>query len=159
MAKQLFTFGYEGLSIDAFLSRLTEEGVGTIVDVRANPISRKRGFSKRSFAAALNSVGVAYLHLPTLGCPKPIRDRYKIDENWAAYTKGFLAHLKTQSEVVSQLAKLAKTSPTCLVCFEADFTQCHRTYVARAASSISNLTVAHLTAQTVIPDTQLHSAA
>ena len=82
MADQIVTFGYEGLSLDAFIARLKAAGVQTVFDVRANPLSRKPGFSKRGFAAALNEAGPAYVHLPAMGCPKPVRDRYKQDGNW-----------------------------------------------------------------------------
>ena len=41
MASELFTFGYEGLSLDVFITRLKSAGVKTVIDVRANPLSRK----------------------------------------------------------------------------------------------------------------------
>lgn len=44
--QHLFTFGYEGLDIDAFVDRALAAGVRTIVDVRELPLSRKKGFSK-----------------------------------------------------------------------------------------------------------------
>jgi Domain of unknown function DUF488 len=74
MADRIFTFGYEGLSLDAFIRRLKTEGVETVLDVRANPLSRKPGFSRRAFSTALNSASIAYMHLPAMGCPKPVRD-------------------------------------------------------------------------------------
>lgn len=77
MADRIFTFGYEGLSVDAFVQRLKTTGIETVVDVRANPLSRKPGFSKRALAAALSPASIAYIHLPAMGCPKPVRDRYK----------------------------------------------------------------------------------
>src|SRR5690606_35497866 len=40
--------GYEGLTLEAFISKLRIRGVQTLVDVRPNAISRKRGFSKRA---------------------------------------------------------------------------------------------------------------
>jgi uncharacterized protein (DUF488 family) len=56
----LFTFGYEGLSIADFIARLTSSGVREVFDVRDLPLSRKRGFSKKSFAAALEAAGISY---------------------------------------------------------------------------------------------------
>jgi uncharacterized protein (DUF488 family) len=64
--------------------------VKTIVDGRELPLSRKKGFSKSTFCAALSAHGIAYLHMPALGCPKPIRNQYKADGNWHAYTREFL---------------------------------------------------------------------
>ncbi|MDP2877672.1 MAG: DUF488 domain-containing protein, partial [Holophaga sp.] len=53
----LCTFGYEGLTIEAFIARLKESGVRTIIDVRELPLSRKKGFSKKAFAEALHGNG------------------------------------------------------------------------------------------------------
>ena len=90
---ELYTFGYEGLAIDAFIARLKSARVETVIDVRANPLSRKRGFSKTSFAIALRAAGIEYRHVVAMGCPKPVRDQYKEDGNWATYTRGFMRHL------------------------------------------------------------------
>ena len=81
MHPTLFTLGYEGLTIEAFIARLQAAQVKTVVDVRELPLSRKKGFSKSAFCAALSAHGIAYLHAPALGCPKPIRNQYKADGN------------------------------------------------------------------------------
>lgn len=159
MADRIFTFGYEGLSLEAFIGRLKATGVRTVLDVRANPLSRKPGFSKGAFSTVLHADGIVYVHLPALGCPKRVRDRYKRDSNWDAYTRGFLAHLAGQTEALAELGRIAGHSPSCLVCFEADFNRCHRTYVARAAANLGGLRVIHLTDRTEIPDVAARSAA
>lgn len=155
----LYTFGYEGLDIDAFVARVRAAGIKTILDVRELPLSRKKGFSKSSFSAALTQAGVAYLHAPALGCPRDIRDRYKADGNWRAYTKAFLAYIDTQVAATRELVKLSKATSVCLVCFEADYTMCHRTYVARAARKHGGLPVFHLTTRTAFPDSDLRAVA
>lgn len=159
MTPYLYTFGYEGLDIEALIARVRAVGVRTIVDVRELPLSRKKGFSKTSFSEALAKADVAYLHAPTLGCPKEIRDRYKQDGDWGVYTQAFLAYLATQTASTRELVALSKATTACLVCFEADYTSCHRTYVARAARKHGGLPVMHLTARTVLPDSGLHSVA
>lgn len=156
---QLYTFGYEGLDIDAFIARVRAAGVQTIVDVRELPLSRKKGFSKKSFAEALSRAGIAYLHAPTLGCPKPIRDRYKVDGDWAAYTEAFLAYVSSETAGTRELVKVSRATTACLVCFEADYSMCHRTYVARAARKLGGLPVTHLTAKTALPDSRLRAVA
>ncbi|WP_326541214.1 DUF488 domain-containing protein [Pseudorhodoferax sp.] len=155
----LYTFGYEGLDLESFIARLHRAGVRTVVDVRELPLSRKRGFSKTSFSAALAESGIAYLHAPTLGCPKTVRDQYKRDGSWARYTSGFMRHVASQEAAVAELAKLAKATPTCLVCFEADFNYCHRTFVARAAHAAGAPSVIHLDARTACSDSGLRAAA
>jgi uncharacterized protein (DUF488 family) len=158
-ARALFTFGYEGLSIDAFIERLKEAHIELIVDVRELPLSRKKGFSKTSFREALAAEGIAYEHRPALGCPKPVRNRYKVDGDWQAYTRGFLAYLATQKAEIADLTQTALAQSACLVCFEADFGFCHRTYVARAARQDGALAVQHLTARTVVADAPARLAA
>jgi uncharacterized protein (DUF488 family) len=148
----LYTFGYEGLELPAFISRLREVGVQTVVDVREFPLSRKKGFSKTAFGGRLADEGIAYCHVPALGCPKDVRDAYRMDGDWDRYTRGFLRHLDEQDEPVRELVKLARSTTACLVCFEADFSACHRTYVGRAANRVGGPQLKHLTAKTVFAD-------
>lgn len=159
MQSTLFTFGYEGLTIDEFIARLKAAQVKTIVDVRELPLSRKKGFSKTSFCTALAAHDIAYLHAPALGCPKPIRNQYKADANWQTYTRDFLKYIKTQDASLRELVKIAHATPACLVCFEADFSMCHRTFVARAARQLGGPVVIHLTARTALPDLGYQQAA
>jgi uncharacterized protein (DUF488 family) len=155
----LFTFGYEGLSIGAFISRLKAAGVRTVFDIRQLPLSRKKGFSKTAFGIALHDAGIVYAHLPIFGCPRPIRDRYKIDQNWKAYEKAFDAYLGEQSDAVAELARLAAKTTACLVCFEADFRLCHRSLVARATARVGGPRVTHLSAKTEIVELTIRAAA
>lgn len=159
MTQHLYTLGYEGLDIASFLSRAREVGIATIVDVRELPLSRKRGFSKSSFREALADADIAYLHMPALGCPRPVRARYKLDGDWSAYTTAFLRHLETEEGKVRELVTLSRATSACLVCFEADHTTCHRTYVARAARKLGGLPVMHLDAKTGWLDVELRAAA
>jgi uncharacterized protein (DUF488 family) len=155
----LFTFGYEGLSIEAFIARLKKAGVRTVLDVRQLPLSRKPGFSKARLAEALHAAGIIYAHVPALGCPRPIRDRYKADGDWPAYVKAFSAYLAGQTEAVAELARIAKKTSACLVCFEANFNRCHRSIVARATARAGGPRVIHLTIKGEIPDVAARSVA
>ena len=136
MHPTLFTLGYEGLPIDAFIARLKAALVKTVVDVRELPLSRKKGFSKTFFCTALATHGIAYLHAPAQGCPKPIRNQYKADGNWQTYTRDFLKYIQTQDTSLRELVKFAQATPACLVCFEADYSSCDR-IVSTKPSSIS----------------------
>ncbi|MBQ0945345.1 DUF488 domain-containing protein [Ideonella sp. 4Y16] len=155
----LYTFGYEGLTIEAFIERLLQARVQLIVDVRELPLSRKKGFSKTAFREALAAAGIEYEHRPALGCPKPVRDRYKADGDWQAYTRSFLAYLSSQKAEIDDLSRSALAQQACLVCFEADFGLCHRTYVARAAHAAGAPAVRHLSARTVVADAPARLAA
>ncbi|MBV9571958.1 MAG: DUF488 domain-containing protein [Alphaproteobacteria bacterium] len=155
----LFTFGYEGQSIDSFIARLKKAGVNEVIDVRELPLSRKRAFSKKAFAAALIQAGIGYRHLSVFGCPKPIRNQYKADGNWKRYERAFNAHLVIQKAAVAELARFSKTTNACLVCFEADFKFCHRSLVALAAAGAGSADVIHLTVTGDSADQRMRLAA
>ncbi|GAC1029329.1 DUF488 domain-containing protein [Pseudomonas sp. No.21] len=141
----IYTAGYEGLSIDTFIARLQEAGIDKVLDVREYPLSRKPGFSKKAFAECLAKAGIAYEHEPALGCPKPVRKRYKEDGDWAAYERGFNAYIKTQDERLHGLLADAASERICMVCYEADARFCHRNLIAQRAHSLdSALQAVHL---------------
>lgn len=142
----VFTIGYEGLDIDTFMSLLARHGIETVVDIRELPLSRKPGFSKKALSSALNLSGYEYLHMANLGCPKPVRDRYRKDGEWQHYTEGFLKHLETQKAGVVELSELVSSSNCALLCYEADFNFCHRSMVANAVRDYCGADVEHIRA-------------
>ncbi len=148
----VFTAGYEGRSLEGFLTDLGAHGVRLLADVREAPISRKPGFSKSALAQALQHAGIDYRHIRALGCPRPIRDAYKQDGDWARYTRAFMKHLEAQQPAVDELAKLCEDQPTALLCYEADFNRCHRTYVAREVARQSGVQICHITVAGLIND-------
>lgn len=145
----VFTIGYEGLDIDAFMSLLTEHGIETIVDVRELPLSRKPGFSKKALASVLNLSGLEYVHMVELGCPKQVRDLYRTDGNWKRYTEGFLRYLAMQDAAVGELADLVASSNCALLCYEADASYCHRSMVANAVKAHCGANIEHLKARKI----------
>lgn len=158
-AVKVFTVGYEGLELEDFLRQLRRAGVRLVVDVRDMPLSRKRGFSKTALAEALCGAGMAYLHVRNLGCPKAIRDRYRADGDWKAYTAAFTKHLRKQSQSVRELADLCEKRSAALLCYEADAGLCHRTYVARAVAAVSSASVMHIGVAGISPDRAIPVAA
>jgi uncharacterized protein (DUF488 family) len=141
----VFTIGYEGLDLEAFLSLLAEHEVMTVIDVRELPLSRKPGFSKKALSSALIRSDLGYVHLPKLGCPKPIRDRYREDGDWQDYTERFLAHLEAQKTAVAELSEMVNSSSCALLCYEADFNFCHRSLVASAVREQCGARIEHIT--------------
>ena len=140
----IYTIGYEGLDIDGFLALLRRDQVETVVDIRELPLSRKAGFSKSGLRDTLQLHGFEYMHVPELGCPKPIRNQYREDGSWTRYTEGFLHYLAQQDDVIAELAAMASTTTCALLCFEADYRYCHRSMVADAMREVSGLQVHHL---------------
>jgi uncharacterized protein (DUF488 family) len=63
-----------------------------------------------------------------------------------------------QRDAVAGIATIAANKKTCLVCFEADYNFCHRTFVARAAATLRGMRVVHLTDRAAVVDLQLSAA-
>jgi uncharacterized protein (DUF488 family) len=143
-AMTLMTIGYEGLDLSTFLAALKANRVTTLVDVRELPLSRKKGFSKSSLAAAVEAAGISYTHVPALGCPRDIRRDYYHDEDWSRYKKRFNAYLRRQRAALTGLVDTAKAGRACLVCFEADYQFCHRSLITAALTATGKTKVKHL---------------
>jgi uncharacterized protein (DUF488 family) len=124
---RLFTIGYERTPTpEVLIDRLVAAGVERLVDVRAVPRSRRRGFSKRGLGEALEEAGIAYEHWQPLGNPQPFRDLYKSGHR-AAGRPGYLAHLQGEaSDDVDALADSLAARPTAVMCVEDDPEVCHR---------------------------------
>ncbi|MBP0590484.1 DUF488 domain-containing protein [Paraburkholderia sp. LEh10] len=144
----LFTIGYEGLDINDFVSLLDHHEIETVVDIREFPLSRKPGFSKTALTNLLNLSGFEYVHMVDLGCPKPVRNRYREDGDWSQYKRGFSSYLKTQATAIEELSNLAETSACALLCYEADYNHCHRMMVAAAVRSHCGADVEHILSST-----------
>lgn len=127
---RIFTIGYEGTDIDTFIETLTTVGIETLVDVRALPLSRKKGFSKKGLSEALEAAGISYLHLRDLGDPKPGRDAARRGD-YETFNKVFTTHMETDEAQVAleRLATIATRQICCMMCFERDACGCHRRIV------------------------------
>jgi uncharacterized protein (DUF488 family) len=127
----LYTLGYEGADIQLFIRTLLNAGVKVVADVRAVPLSRKRGFSKRKLSAQLASAGIEYAHFVDLGNPREGRDAAKAG-NASKFHRIYLRHLNTTGAEIAlkKLAELAASQATCLLCFEREPSECHRTLIA-----------------------------
>lgn len=121
--------GYEGRDAEQFARDLNDAGVDVVIDVRLNPISRKRGFSKRALAEHLASVGIAYEHLRALGNPKDNRAGFAGDETELRTASARYADLLSAAdaaEALDRVHSLASTGRVALLCFEATDHRCHR---------------------------------
>lgn len=130
--------------MDTFLFMLKKNNIDTVVDVREIPLSRKPGFSKKSLGMTLNCSGMDYVHMPALGCPKRVRERYRRDGNWQRYTVDFMEYLATQEDAIDELSDMVRFSDCALLCYEADYNFCHRSMVADAVRDCCGARVEHI---------------
>jgi uncharacterized protein (DUF488 family) len=127
----LYTIGYEGTDIDRFIVTLKAVGVSLLVDVRALPLSRKKGFSKNGLRERIEREGMKYIHLAALGDPKEGRDAARAGE-FERFRTIYTKHLagKEPQEQLRELGGMVKEQSACLMCFERDPTDCHRLIIA-----------------------------
>ncbi len=130
---RVFTIGYEGTTVNAFLAALEQAGVEQVIDVRQLPLSRRPGFSKSSLAAALAERGIGYVHLKALGTPKPGRDAAKKGDR-ATLEVVYSGQLELPEAQVAaaQMREMIAERPSALLCFERDPCLCHRTLLLAA---------------------------
>jgi uncharacterized protein (DUF488 family) len=145
---RIFSIGYEGCHFDSFLEHLINNGIDCVVDVRDLPLSRKPGFSKRSLSTALKTSNIAYEHWRSLGAPKAIRKKLRNDGNWDDYRRVYNQKLHENRKVLEELAYKARTESVCLLCFERNYLECHRSLITDyiielgLVDAVSHLTVA-----------------
>jgi uncharacterized protein (DUF488 family) len=141
--RTLYTIGYEGAQLDTFLDKLRDVGAVLLIDVRALPLSRRKGFSKTRLRDSLSATGIDYFHVRELGAPKAIRENLRRTGDYATYFRHFGAYLKTQTTVLQALAKRHE-GVVVLMCYERDPSKCHRSMVAREVGFLSGVTPVHL---------------
>ena len=127
----LFTIGYQGLSQEDFFKRIVSNGVETVIDVRAVPHSRKKGFSKKGLALRSSELGIRYEHIGSLGTPEDIRKEFKANGDFEEFTELYLNNLAGEIDTISNLSDKIMTSVCCLLCYEKAASECHRSIVAK----------------------------
>jgi len=131
----VYTAGYEGKSVDSFFNDLLKVGIEVVVDVRANPISRKYGFSHLRFSEIAKRLGFDYHHMPALGIPSGARSDLS---SVASYQRLLNQYERTMlpknSADVEEVGRLMCQRPSVLVCVEKDIQCCHRSRLADVAA-------------------------
>ncbi len=145
--RRLCSIGYEKAGLADFLATLKAAGVATVIDLRDLPLSRRAGFSKRQLQASLEAEGMRYVHLRALGTPPEGREANR-SRDWERFWRIVDEKMATgEAELaLQQAAEIAAASPSCLLCYEADWRICHRrrveeTLVARHGFAIEHLSV------------------
>jgi uncharacterized protein (DUF488 family) len=141
--ERLYTIGYEKAALADFIRTLQASNVAVLLDVRELPVSRRKGFSKKSLALALNEAGIEYRHERALGSPKPIRDALHQDKDYAKFFLLFDRYLQTQQELLGMLANTLEGG-VALMCYERDPNTCHRRVVAEHLQRLTGISTKHL---------------
>ena len=134
----LFTIGYEGVSLEAYLNKLIKNDIKILVDVRNNPLSQKFGFSKSQLQKYCDGLNIEYIHFADVGIQSEYRqelnDQDDYDNLFQVYKIKTLSHtISTQEKILSLLKEKRRIA---LTCFEANICQCHRKHLAEAITQL-----------------------
>jgi len=144
----LSTIGYEGHTLESYLTILLKSGVTLLCDVRRNPISRKYGFSKNTLARGCEGVGIRYEHLPELGIASEQRQSLDTQADYDALFADYeRTWLPKQGAALKKIQGWMDAGDrVTLTCYEHQPNQCHRHCVAEAleGKSSKELTAKHL---------------
>jgi len=143
--RAVYTIGYQGLSIDAFLNRLLKYGISTLADVRNNPASRNFGFHKSTLSRLCENLGIEYIGFPDLGVPASDRMDLKSPQDYETVFNGYRSRVLTKNlPALDSLARVVQEKSTTLVCMESDPALCHRSHLAMLISERTGMPVVHL---------------
>lgn len=138
--KQLFSIGYEGISLETYINKLIINDVHVLCDVRKNAYSQKYGFSKKTLELACKGTNIEYIHIPDLGI---VSDKRQELNSQADYDTLFNEYKQTtlidnNKSILYIRDLLNKYKRVALTCFEKDPKQCHRTCVANTLIQLPN---------------------
>jgi len=142
----LYTAGHSNRPLDELLAMLQEAGVKVLVDVRAEPHSRRHPqFNDESLREACTRAGITYHWAGRqLGGMRPMQDNSPhtaIDEG----RRGFADYMGTEPfrKGADQLVAMATRAPTAILCAEREPEHCHRALISDYLV-LQGLTVVHL---------------
>lgn len=129
-AAKIYLTGYEGENTDEFVEKLQGVRVSLLIDVRERPFSRKDGFSKNTLRTNLAKANIGYEHFGDLGSPRRTRNNLKENGDYLNFFKEYRRYVRKQTASISKIVEIAARETVCLMCFERNYTTCHRTIIA-----------------------------
>lgn len=135
----LYTIGYEGKSLDQFLTILKTNGIETLIDVRFSVESQyKPEFSGNLLARELQRNGIKYAHRKEFGVPYEWQNPYKEGAiPFECLDKYYRWNVKKNTDFKAFLDGVKENGKTALMCYERYATakreqtiSCHRPILA-----------------------------
>lgn len=142
--EKIYTIGYEGKTSDEFIKELEKTQISIVIDVRENPNSRKKGFSKKILAETLSEKGIQYKHIAELGTPKDIRLEYKNNGDIERLLNQYRIYLDENPEYIEKLLDAIGNNSACLLCFEKYAAKCHRFIISEYLYLNQGMAIKHL---------------
>lgn len=145
---RIFSIGYADHTPESLVALLSEHGVQVVADVRANPVSRKKGFSKNALNESFAAAGIEYRSVRELGIPTSDRKAATGGAaGWNALLDSYAKSLDVEAERgagAEALADDCKGDVTAIMCLESDLDHCHRKPLSEWISARTGLGLTHL---------------
>ena len=126
MTGRVYSVGYEGLELEVLVDHLASAKVSLLVDVRLNPVSRRRGYSRKTLSAALAAAGIEYRHERALGNPQDNRDSFRSGDGEEGRLRMREILENGSGDALRRLIDDARGSRIAVLCVERDRLRCHR---------------------------------
>jgi uncharacterized protein (DUF488 family) len=133
---RIYSVGYEGLEVAGLVDHLKSARVTMLIDVRLTPVSRKRGFSRRSLSAELENAGITYVHEKALGNPPENRDSFRRGDGDEGRRRMREILDNGSGPALQWLVELARGQRIAVLCVEREEGRCHRQVITDMASEI-----------------------
>lgn len=145
--QQLFSIGYEGISLETYINKLIQNDVHVLCDVRKNAFSQKYGFSKNQLQKACEGVGIQYLHIPELGIESDKRQTLNSQKDYDILFEQYeQTTLKEKKEYIFKIQHIIEVEKrVALTCFEKDPAQCHRTRIIKVLMNLPEIKYSYKT--------------
>jgi uncharacterized protein (DUF488 family) len=130
----LYTIGHSTRTLDDLIETQRAHQIGTLVDIRAFPASRRLPyFNRESLETALPAAGIKYVWMKALGGyrKKSLPESPNVALRNASFRNYADYMLSPEFErAVGELVEIAKHSRTAYMCAERMWFQCHRMLVS-----------------------------
>lgn len=132
-----YTTGYQEETSQSFIAKLTAVKISLLIDVRQNPFSFKKGFSRSQLESVCSESDINYVHIKELGTPTPLRNYLKATGDYIEFFSGYSNFLSEYGDLVEDLILLSKQTKVCILCFEKDYHMCHRQVISKRVQELS----------------------
>lgn len=133
MGTCIWTIGHSTRSADEFDQILVAHQIGSLVDVRSSPGSRRYPHSNGpELSKTLQHIGIQYAHSPRLGGRRRPTLHSKNTAWQNASFRAYADHMETEEfeKGIEDLLELSCTKRTAIMCAEALWWRCHRSLIS-----------------------------
>lgn len=136
VVRRIYSVGYEGMELAAFISHLKSARVTKVIDVRLNAVSRKAGYSRKMLSAVLEQAGIAYTHERDLGNPPDNRDSFRRGDGSDGRRRMREMLNNGSGPAFRRLLEDAQEQRIAVLCVEREQVRCHRQVITDMAQEI-----------------------